>query len=76
LRWGRTHGFEVFDFGGAGRPDEPYGPREFKAKFGGELVDYGRDVLVHAPARLRVSRTAFAAAQRLRTRRTASERAR
>jgi CelD/BcsL family acetyltransferase involved in cellulose biosynthesis len=78
LRWGHANGYELFDFGGAGRPDEPYGPREFKAKFGGELVDYGRDVLVHAPARLRLSRAAFAAAQRartFRTHRTGSERA-
>jgi serine/alanine adding enzyme len=57
----------VFDFGGAGRPDEPYGPREFKSKFGGELVDYGRDVLVHGPVRLRVSRSAYAVARRLRS---------
>jgi hypothetical protein len=67
LRWGREHGFDVFDFGGAGRPDEPYGPREFKSKFGGELVDYGRDVLVHGPVRLRVSRSAYAVARRLRS---------
>lgn len=67
VNWGREHGFEVFDFGGAGRPDEPYGPREFKAKFGGELVDFGRDVLVHAPRRLRLSRTAYAATRRLRS---------
>ena len=66
LRWGCEHGYEVFDFGGAGRPDEPYGPREFKSKFGGELVGFGRDVFVHAPHRLRVSRAAYSAARRLR----------
>jgi hypothetical protein len=65
LRWGREHGYRIFDFGGAGRPDEPYGPREFKAKFGGELVNFGRDVLVHAPTRLRLSRTGYAVARRL-----------
>ena len=65
LRWGQEHGFQVFDFGGAGRPDEPYGPREFKSKFGGELVNFGRDVLVHAPLRLRMSRVAYDAAHRL-----------
>ena len=57
---GREQGFDLFDFGGAGRPDEHYGPREFKAKFGGELVDFGRDVLVHTPMRLRLSRPATA----------------
>ena len=27
---------------GAGSPDENYGVRDFKARFGGELVEYGR----------------------------------
>jgi serine/alanine adding enzyme len=33
---------QVFDFMGVGIPDRDYGVREFKAKFGGELVNYGR----------------------------------
>jgi serine/alanine adding enzyme len=65
LRWGREHGFDLFDFGGAGRPDQPYGPREFKAKFGGELVNFGRDVLVHAPLRLRLSRAGYGVSRRM-----------
>jgi serine/alanine adding enzyme len=65
LRWGRQQGYDVFDFGGAGRPDEHYGPREFKAKFGGELVDFGRDVLVHTPMRLRLSRATYGVSRRL-----------
>ncbi len=32
----------IFDFMGVGIPDRDYGVREFKAKFGGELVNYGR----------------------------------
>ncbi|MGM0498063.1 MAG: peptidoglycan bridge formation glycyltransferase FemA/FemB family protein [Bacteroidota bacterium] len=31
--------FEYFDFMGAGRPHIPYGVREFKERFGGELID-------------------------------------
>jgi lipid II:glycine glycyltransferase (peptidoglycan interpeptide bridge formation enzyme) len=31
-----------FDFMGVGRPDIPYGVREFKVRFGGEMVNYGR----------------------------------
>ncbi len=31
-----------FDFMGAGKPDKNYGVREFKSKFGGELLDLGR----------------------------------
>ncbi len=42
LRWGAENGYRVYDFGGAGKPDEEYGVRDFKAKFGGALVNYGR----------------------------------
>jgi serine/alanine adding enzyme len=33
---------QIFDFMGVGIPDRDYGVREFKAKFGGNLVNYGR----------------------------------
>lgn len=33
---------KYFDFLGAGKPDRDYGVREFKSKFGGSLVEYGR----------------------------------
>jgi hypothetical protein len=49
----------VFDFGGGGRADEEYGVRDFKAKFGGELVNYGRNVCVHGPVRLALSRAGY-----------------
>jgi hypothetical protein len=59
LQWGAKHGYKVYDFGGAGTPDEEYGVRDFKAKFGGELVCYGRNTLVHAPSLLRLSRLGY-----------------
>lgn len=34
--------FKIYDFMGAGKPDENYGVREFKGKFGGNLAEYGR----------------------------------
>ena len=34
---------------GAGTPDSDYGVREFKSKFGGELVEYGRYVKINKP---------------------------
>ncbi len=49
FRWGAENGYKVYDFGGAGKPDEDYPVRDFKAKFGGELVCYGRNTLIHAP---------------------------
>lgn len=59
LETGRSMGCRVFDFGGAGRPDEPYGVRDFKAKYGGTLVDHGRDVWVPSPRRLRVATAGY-----------------
>ncbi|MBI1794947.1 MAG: GNAT family N-acetyltransferase [Chloroflexi bacterium] len=55
FKWGTENGFSSFDFGGAGRPDEKYGPRNFKAKFGGALVNYGRNTFIHAPLQLKLS---------------------
>jgi len=60
LEWGAEHGYRVYDFGGAGRPDEEYGVRDFKAKFGGELVCYGRNVYTHSRARLQLSKLGYA----------------
>jgi serine/alanine adding enzyme len=55
LEWGANNGYRVYDFGGAGKPDEEYGVRDFKAKFGGELVCFGRNTCVHAPRSLQLS---------------------
>lgn len=59
LELGHALGCHTFDFGGGGKPDEEYGVRDFKAKFGGELVNYGRNVRVHAPLRLRASEAGY-----------------
>jgi len=32
----------VFDFMGAGKSGEGYGVRDFKERFGGKLIEYGR----------------------------------
>jgi CelD/BcsL family acetyltransferase involved in cellulose biosynthesis len=47
LRWGSENSFRRYDFGGAGKPEESYGVRDFKAKFGGTLVRPGRSIRVH-----------------------------
>lgn len=59
IQTAKRSGASVFDFGGAGKPEEDYGVRDFKAKFGGELVNFGRNVIVHAPLRLKVSTAAY-----------------
>lgn len=55
FQWGAEKGYRVYDFGGAGKPNQEYGVRDFKAKFGGTLVCFGRYTFVHAPLLLRIS---------------------
>jgi serine/alanine adding enzyme len=50
IAFSATHNFKRFDFMGAGKPDINYGVREFKSKFGGELVEYGRFLYICKPA--------------------------
>lgn len=47
IEYAANNGLKYFDFLGAGKPDEDYGVREFKAKFGGDLVNYGRLVKIY-----------------------------
>ena len=49
IEYAKEHGLKLFDFMGAGKPDIPYGVRDFKMEFGGELVEYGRYVCVQKP---------------------------
>lgn len=43
ILYSANHGFKRFDMMGAGQPgDGGYGVRDFKAKFGGQLVEHGR----------------------------------
>jgi len=49
IEWGARNGFDHFDFMGAGKPGVTYGVREFKAKFGGDMVSYGRFKKIHRP---------------------------
>ncbi len=47
--WAKNNNFTQFDFGGAGKPNIKYGVREYKKKFGGELVNFGRFEFAHFP---------------------------
>ncbi len=47
IEFAANNGIKYFDFLGAGKPDTDYGVREFKSKFGGELVNYGRFVKIY-----------------------------
>jgi serine/alanine adding enzyme len=60
LKWGHQNGYHLFDFGWAGRRDQPYGVRQFKEKFGGPLIEYGRHIFIHKPLLLRLSKLGYA----------------
>ena len=49
IQYAAENGCHIFDMMGAGKPDEAYGVRDFKAKFGGELVEHGRFLCVRKP---------------------------
>jgi len=49
IEYAASNGYARFDMMGAGKPDEGYGVREFKSKFGGELVEHGRFLYVCKP---------------------------
>jgi len=65
LQWGAENGYHLYDFGGAGKPDEEYGVRDFKSKFGGELVCYGRNIHIHSPFLLRLSKLGYRVFRRM-----------
>jgi hypothetical protein len=65
LQWGIGNRYRTYDFGGAGTPSEEYGVRDFKAKFGGRLVSFGRNTCVHAPLILKISKVGYVFWRRL-----------
>lgn len=55
MRWAKSKGYSLFDFGGAGKPNVPYGVRDYKMKFGGQLVNYGRYTKILRPYLYKIS---------------------
>jgi len=64
IAWGSENGYAHYDFGGAGWPHQVYGPRKFKANFGGKQIRYGRYVMTYSDLRLKVAEFAFQVSQR------------
>jgi len=50
IEFAAANRYNRFDMMGAGKPNEGYGVREFKSKFGGELVEHGRFLYLCNPA--------------------------
>lgn len=66
IKWGSENKMRIFDFGGAGHPNKEYGVREYKKKFGGELVNYGRFEIIHKPFLYKISKAGFKIMQKFR----------
>lgn len=49
IEYAKQNDIPMFDFMGAGVPDQPYGVRDFKMEFGGEVVEYGRYLHIRKP---------------------------
>ena len=54
IQWAKEQGCTRYDMMGAGKPDEEYGVRDFKAEFGGEMVEHGRFLCVQRPLLYRI----------------------
>lgn len=60
ILWCKRSGYKIFDFGGAGKPGKPYGVRDYKLRFGGRLVNFGRYEKVHNKLLMKIGETGFA----------------
>ena len=49
IEYAAGHGYTRYDMMGAGKPGVPYGVRDFKAEFGGEMVEQGRFLCICHP---------------------------
>ncbi len=59
MAWAAENGYAFYDFGGAGWASKDYGPRRFKAQFGGEEVCYGRYWMPYSQVRLSIAEWAY-----------------
>ncbi len=59
IRYAVNRGCYRFDFMGAGEPGKNYGVRDFKAKFGGELVEHGRFLYICKPIKYTIGKFAI-----------------
>jgi lipid II:glycine glycyltransferase (peptidoglycan interpeptide bridge formation enzyme) len=65
LKAGANNGYHVFDFGGAGKPNEEYGVREFKRRFGGDLANFRRYKKEHSPLKMKIAEKGFKVYRRI-----------
>ena len=59
LKEGANNSYRIFNFGGAGKPNEEYGVREFKRRFGGKMVNFGRYEKIYSPIKIKIAEKGF-----------------
>lgn len=64
MKWGIDRGLKMFDFGGAGDPNKKYSVRDFKSRFNGQSVNYGRYTKIYSRLRYSVGRGTYATVRR------------
>lgn len=64
IEWGCNNKLDIFDFGGAGKPDEEYGVRVFKRRFGGDEINHGRYNKIHSGIKKSIATMGFAIYQK------------
>ncbi len=62
---GNEKGFKLFDFMGAGNINTPYGVRDFKSQFGGELLEHGRFIKVINPLLFKIGKLGLKIMQKI-----------
>ncbi len=65
IEYGGKTNIEYFDMMGAGKPNDGYGVREFKSKFGGELVEFGRFKFISNPVLFNIGKVGLSLLQKL-----------
>ena len=58
MRYAADNGYARYDMMGAGEPGVPYGVRDFKAEFGGTLVEHGRFLHISKPFLYKIGKMA------------------
>ena len=49
ILWAKGNNLKTYDFAGAGKPNKDYSVRDYKLKFGGKLLNFGRYQCIHKP---------------------------
>ncbi len=65
IEFGIENGLNAVDFMGAGKPNEEYGVRKYKAEFGGELVEHGRFIYISKPFLFKLGKFALKLIQKI-----------